>query len=192
MGGLLWLSRIEASLGLSNAPGTFYIRITGFPGGASGKEPECQCRRYKRCGLIPGWGRSPGGGHSNPLQYFCLGNPMDRGARQLQSMGSYRVRHDRSDFTHVQSQAKGPHTGLRWIGNFKKQNKVNQSWFSLYMVGAALSWVPESWKESEDERLLIEWVHSLAAGLNCYHSSIISCHWVNVSLCRTRSSAPSR
>ena len=25
--------------------------------------------------LIPGWGRSPGGGHSNPLQYSCLGNP---------------------------------------------------------------------------------------------------------------------
>ena len=31
-------------------------------------------------GLIPGWGRSPGGGNSNPLQYSCLGNPMDRGA----------------------------------------------------------------------------------------------------------------
>ena len=31
-------------------------------------------------GLIPGLGRSPGGGHGNPLQYSCLGNPMDRGA----------------------------------------------------------------------------------------------------------------
>ena len=31
-------------------------------------------------GLIPGSGRSPGGGHNNPLQYSCLGNPMDRGA----------------------------------------------------------------------------------------------------------------
>ena len=30
-------------------------------------------------GLIPGWGRSPGGGHGNPLQYSCLENPMDRG-----------------------------------------------------------------------------------------------------------------
>ena len=30
-------------------------------------------------GLIPGSGRSPGGGHGNPLQYSCLGNPMDRG-----------------------------------------------------------------------------------------------------------------
>ena len=31
-------------------------------------------------GSIPGSGRSPGGGPSNPLQYSCLDNPMDRGA----------------------------------------------------------------------------------------------------------------
>ena len=31
-------------------------------------------------GLIPGLGRSPGGGNCNPPQYSCLGNPMDRGA----------------------------------------------------------------------------------------------------------------
>ena len=31
-------------------------------------------------GLIPGLARSPGEGHGNPLQYSCLGNPMDRGA----------------------------------------------------------------------------------------------------------------
>ena len=33
-------------------------------------------------GLIPGSGRSPGGGHGNPLQYSCLENPLDRGAWQ--------------------------------------------------------------------------------------------------------------
>ena len=31
-------------------------------------------------GLIPEWGRSPGGGNDNPLQYSCLENPMDRRA----------------------------------------------------------------------------------------------------------------
>ena len=31
-------------------------------------------------GSIPGLGRSPGGGHGNPLQYSCLENPIDRGA----------------------------------------------------------------------------------------------------------------
>ena len=33
-------------------------------------------------GSIPGLGRYPGGGNGNPLQYSCLGNPMDRGAWQ--------------------------------------------------------------------------------------------------------------
>ena len=34
-------------------------------------------------GSIPGSGRSHGEGNSNPLQYSCLGNPMDRGAWQI-------------------------------------------------------------------------------------------------------------
>ena len=33
--------------------------------------------------LIPGWGRSPGGGHGNALQYCCLESPMDREAWQV-------------------------------------------------------------------------------------------------------------
>ena len=41
-------------------------------------------------GLIPGLGRSPGGGNGNPLQYSCLGNPTDRGACGLQSIGSQK------------------------------------------------------------------------------------------------------
>ena len=36
----------------------------------------------RNAGLIPGSGRSPGERHGNPLQYSCLGNPMDRGAWQ--------------------------------------------------------------------------------------------------------------
>ena len=45
-------------------------------------------------GLVPGLGRSPEAGNGNLLQYSCLGNPMNRGARELQSMGSQGVRHD--------------------------------------------------------------------------------------------------
>ena len=40
-------------------------------------------------GSVPRSGRSPGGGHGNPLQYSCLENPMARGA--MGSMGSQRV-----------------------------------------------------------------------------------------------------
>ena len=43
----------------------------------SGKESTCQCRRS----WFDSWvEKSPGGGHGNPLQYFCLENPMDRRA----------------------------------------------------------------------------------------------------------------
>ena len=42
----------------------------------------CQCRKCRDIGLIPGSGKSPGGGHGNPLQYSCLKNPMGRGAWQ--------------------------------------------------------------------------------------------------------------
>ena len=54
----------------------------GFPGGARGKEPACKCRTHKRRGFHPWSGRSPGGGHGNPLQYSCLKNSTDRGAWQ--------------------------------------------------------------------------------------------------------------
>jgi len=45
-------------------------------------------------GSIPGLGRSPGGGHDNPLQYSCLENPMDTGVWQATSIGLHRVRHN--------------------------------------------------------------------------------------------------
>ena len=41
-------------------------------------------------------GRSPGGGHGNPLLYSCLENLMDRGAWRAVVLGSHRVGHDRS------------------------------------------------------------------------------------------------
>ena len=45
-------------------------------------------------GSIPGLGRSPGEGNGNPLQYSCLGNPLDRGACWAAVHGVTRVRHD--------------------------------------------------------------------------------------------------
>ena len=51
----------------------------GFPGGSDGKESVCN---EGDPGLIPGLGRSPGEVNSNPLQYSCLENSMDRGVWQ--------------------------------------------------------------------------------------------------------------
>ena len=44
------------------------------------KNPPASAGDVRYLGSIPGLGRSPGGGHGNPLQYSCLENPMDRGA----------------------------------------------------------------------------------------------------------------
>ena len=50
----------------------------GFPGVSDGKESACN---VKELGSIPGLGRYTGGGHGNPLQYYCLENP--HGQRSL-------------------------------------------------------------------------------------------------------------
>ena len=49
----------------------------GFPDGSDSKESACNVGDLRS---VPGLGRSPGGGHGNPLQYSCLENPMDKGA----------------------------------------------------------------------------------------------------------------
>ena len=54
--------------------------MSGFPGGASGKQPGCQRRGHKRRGFNPWVGKIPWRRHGNPLQYSCLENPIDRGA----------------------------------------------------------------------------------------------------------------
>ena len=59
--------------------------------GTSGKAPPANAGDIRHVGSIPGLGRSPGGGHGNPLQYSCLKNPMDRGAWGLQFVGLQRV-----------------------------------------------------------------------------------------------------
>ena len=57
-----------------------YYTVVGFPGGSVGKESAFSALDSGDVGLIPGRGRSPGGGLGNLLQYSCLENPMDRGA----------------------------------------------------------------------------------------------------------------
>ena len=59
--------------------GTHMIWL-GLPWWFSIKESTCNAGVAGNTGLIPGSGRSPGGGHGNSLQYCCLENPMDRGA----------------------------------------------------------------------------------------------------------------
>ena len=54
------------------------VNVRDFTGGSDGK---ASVYNVGDLGSIPGLGRSPGEGNGNPLQYYCLENPMDRGAR---------------------------------------------------------------------------------------------------------------
>ena len=56
------------------------------------KEFTCNVGGARDAGLIPGSGRSPGGGNGNPLQYSCLKNPMDRGAWRATAHGVTKTR----------------------------------------------------------------------------------------------------
>ena len=71
----------------------------GFPGSSEGKESTCSVGDQ---GSIPGLGRSPGGGHGNPLQSSCLGNP--HGQRSLAGYGAWG--HKELDMTKQQSTAQ--------------------------------------------------------------------------------------
>ena len=65
----------SAGCGFSVNEYTVYIKY-GVPGGSDGKEYDCNVGDL---GSTPGLERSPGEENSYPLQYSCLGNPMDRG-----------------------------------------------------------------------------------------------------------------
>ena len=54
----------------------------GFPDALVVRNPSANAGDTRDAGSIPESGRTPGGGHGNPLQYSCLENPMDRGAWQ--------------------------------------------------------------------------------------------------------------
>ena len=63
----------------------------GFPGGSVVKNLPAN---EGDMNSVPGSRRSPAERKGNPLQYSCLGDPMDRGDWGIQSMGLQRVRHD--------------------------------------------------------------------------------------------------
>ena len=66
--------------------------MEGFPGGLDGKESACNVGHL---GSIPGLGKSPGGGHGNPLQDPCLENPH----RQRSLVGYSPLGHKELDMT---------------------------------------------------------------------------------------------
>ena len=68
--------------------------LSGFPGGSVVKNPPVSAGDPS---LISELGRSPGEGNGNPLQYFCLGNPTDRGTLQATVHGVAKSQTQLSD-----------------------------------------------------------------------------------------------
>ena len=75
--GVLSQSQSQAGLRSLSHSCRVFSGIYPFPGDSDGKESICNVGNQ---GSIPGLGRSPGGGHGNPLQYSCLENLGDGGA----------------------------------------------------------------------------------------------------------------
>ena len=75
---LAWIKRTATRSQVPVTPTQHaYQEDKGFPDGSVYKESACNARDRGDASLVPGSGRSPGGGNGNPLQYSCLKNPMD-------------------------------------------------------------------------------------------------------------------
>ena len=87
-----------------------FCSASGFPGGSVVKNPPANAGDIRDVGLIPGSGRSPGGGHGNPLQYSCLENPY--GQRSL--AGYHPWDHEELDVTEHAHR-------VAWMGHKRKE-----------------------------------------------------------------------
>ena len=90
----------------------------GFPGGGSGKEHPCQCRRHKRRGFRPWVRKLPWSRKCQPFQYFCLENPRDRRAWPAMVHGVSKSQ------TWLKQLSTAQHTGLRYWEYLVSMKKV--------------------------------------------------------------------
>ena len=104
---------VMADCGRAWAPRTFKRRkhiiccwlmlSQGFPGGASGKEPDCYAGNIRDTGLTPGSGRSLEEGMATHSSILAWSIPWTEELGGLQSIGLQRIRHDRSNLAHIQA-----------------------------------------------------------------------------------------
>ena len=141
------------------------MRRLGFPCGSVVKNLPANAGDVRHTGSTPGLGRSPGGGHGNPLQYSCLENPTNRGAwrtavhvvakngAQLKGLSTHTCAHTQEDY----------HQHKCFCG----QKSVTHSWTPLdTFPGQPLGnegsqQVSTNW---EKQRNLQEWLKSLNSG----------------------------
>ena len=132
-------------------------------------------------GSIPGSGRSPGGGHGNPLQYSCREIPWTEELGGLQSMGSQRPKHSWRDLARmITAEEKGSlasfHSGhsnfipvlckalgwalviQRWWSTWRGRSMSSSSWFLKHcLLGRSqpkLDGRPEIWPQFHSVRVI--------------------------------------
>ena len=140
---------------LRQLPSRYQI-TQGFPGGVVVKYLPANAGDAGDTGLIPGLGRSPGGGNGNPLHYSCQDNPMDRGAWRATVHGVARVGHNWAH-THAPNNASTPHwwsfpfslAPRRWLVVCQHQQQEGRN------KGKFLSWLV--WSQTLLLPSLITW-----------------------------------
>ena len=116
--------------------------LLGFPGGSVVKYLPASAGDAEDMGLIPGVDRSSGGGNGNPLQYFCLGNPMGRGAWWAIVHGIAKSQTQLSNWAHTErllivwariwNQSRGFLGGLGWV--------EGQWWWTFQRMISQVTW----------------------------------------------------
>ena len=153
--GVVWLDSFYIKV--RYAQGALVLFPLGFLAGHSGEEPPCQSRRWR---FHPWVGKIPWGGNGSPLQYPCLGNPIDRGAWRATVYGVSQSR------TRLNNET----TTWTWIHQVL-QNKFKGKWHHIYFFkekNRKWNWEPEMeyrlWLLAHPPRLLyknlIQWENS--------------------------------
>ena len=124
-------------------PGSGSRARQGFPSGSVIKNPPVSAGDTGDGSSTPGSGRSPGEGNSNPLQYACLGNSMDRGAWWATVHGVAKSRTRLSTHPHMHepdragSESPAAPSQLCGLG-------LDHQLFSMRPLNSGLSWSPNS------------------------------------------------
>ena len=111
-----------------------------LPGGSDSKESACHTGDL---GSIPGSGRSPRGGHGNPLQCSCLQNPMDKGAWQATVHGVTKSQTWLSDYAHTANHVRSRILKNSQLGRIFQERNLNltQRWGPAHLhMGKSHSW----------------------------------------------------
>ena len=122
------------------------------PGGASGKEPTCQCRKHRRCGFTPWVRKIPWRRKWQPTPVFLPGKSHGWGSLRLQYMGSQRIGHDwvteqqqsgKSEWSH--SVSWNVHSSIFWKSIWKINNTCSLNiWKNLPVKTSRFGLFPDT------------------------------------------------